>query len=89
MKPEELPPLATAIDGEPNIYVRAALWLYLLTGLRKGELLQAKRADIDWTRGKLRLVDTKAGEEQLATLNAPALAILQSIPEIEDRKSVV
>ena len=81
--PEELPPLATAIDGEPNIYVRAALWLYLLTGLRKGELLQAKRADIDWTRGKLRLVDTKAGEEQLATLNAPALAILQSIPEIE------
>ena len=81
--PEELPPLATAIDGEPSIYVRAALWLYLLTGLRKGELLQAKRADIDWTRGKLRLVDTKAGEEQLATLNAPALAILQSIPELE------
>ena len=87
--PEELPPLAKAIDGEPNIYVRAALWLYLLTGLRKGELLNAKWTDVDWTRGQLRLVDTKADEEQFATLSAPALAILQSIPKMEGNPHIL
>lgn len=80
VKPEELPPLAQAIDSEPNIFVRAAIWLYLLTGARRSELLSARWEDIDWQRGKLRLPDTKSGDEQLVTLNGPALAILQAIP---------
>ncbi len=83
VKPEELPPLAKAIDAEPNIYVRAAIWLYLLTGLRKSELLEARRDDVDWERGQLRLPETKAGEEQGASLSAPALAILQALPRQE------
>jgi integrase len=33
--PEELPRLATVIAQYPNLYVRAALWLYLLTGVRR------------------------------------------------------
>ncbi len=56
--PEELPRLAKAIDAEPNIYVRAVLWLYLLTGARKTELLNARWDDVDWDRGTLRLPDT-------------------------------
>ena len=80
--PLELPALAKAIDGEPNIYARAALWLYLLTGMRKEELTTAKWKDIDWDRGVLRLPETKSGEEQDAVLNAPALAILRSIPRL-------
>ncbi len=83
LKPEELPALARAIDAEPNLYVRAALWLYLLTGVRKTELVTAKWVQVDWERGLLILPDTKAGEEQYAVLNAPALAILQSIPKVE------
>lgn len=39
---DELPELAKAIDQEPNTYIRAALWLYLLTGARKTELLNAR-----------------------------------------------
>ena len=81
--PEELPALAQAIDAEPNIYVRAAIWLLLLSGLRKNELLRGRREDVDWTRGVLRLRETKAGGEQFATLNAPALAILQAVPAVE------
>ena len=81
--PEEVPPLVQAIDEEANVYVRAALWLYLLTGLRKSELLAAKRADIDWNRAQLRLQDTKSGEEQHAALSAPAMMILRAIPKIE------
>ena len=83
LKPEELPALARAIDAEPNLCVRAAMWLYLLTGVRKTELVTAKWAHVDWERGLLVLPDTKAGEEQYAVLNAPALAILQSVPKVE------
>ena len=81
--PEEMPALARAIDAEPNVYVRAAIWLYLLTGVRKSELLASKRRDINWGRRRLRLEDTKSGEEQFVTLSAPALAIMQAIPVSE------
>lgn len=81
---EELPSLAKAIDKEESIYIRSALWLYLLTGLRKEELLKAKREDIDWNRGMLRLPDTKSGDEQWATFSSVALAILRAIP-VQDR----
>jgi integrase len=83
LTPEELPALAAAIDTESNVYVRSALWLYMLSGVRKTELLEARWADIDWTRGMLRLPDTKSGEEQSVALSAPALAILQAIPRME------
>ncbi len=84
VKPEELPALAKAIDQEPSIYVRSAIWLYLLTGLRKTELLCARRdTDIDFSRGVLRLPHTKSGEEQSASLSAPALAIMQATPAME------
>ncbi len=82
--PEELPALARAIDQEPNIYVRSGIWLLLLTGLRKAELLAVRRdEDIDWTRGVLRLPSTKSGEEQSASLSGPALAIMQATPAME------
>ena len=83
VKEEELPVLAAAIDQEPNIYVRSALWLYILSGVRKTELLQAQWSDVDWLRGILRLPETKAGDEQQAALSAPALAILQAVPREE------
>lgn len=44
--PEELPLLAKAINEESNVYGRFGLWLYLLTGLRRDELLKI-RNDID------------------------------------------
>ena len=82
--PEELPALAHAIDQEPNIYVRSGIWLLLLTGLRKAELLAVRRhEDIDWTRGVLRLPETKSGEEQSASLSGPALAIMQATPAMD------
>jgi len=80
---DELPRLAKAIDEEPNIYVRSALWLYLLTGMRKQELLQAKWDDIDWERNELKLEQTKAGRVHYVPLSGPALAILQTIPRQE------
>lgn len=89
LKPEELPALAKAIDAEPNIYIRAVLWLYMLTGARKAELLGAKWEDVDWARGQLRLPETKAGEEQAVSLSAPALAILQALPRQEGNPYII
>jgi integrase len=83
LKPEELKRLAEAIDKERDAYARAAIWLYLLTGLRKQELLTLRRADIDWDRSELRLEDTKAGRPHYLPLSAPALELLRSIPQTE------
>jgi len=81
--PDELPRLAQAIDAEPNEAARFALWLYLLTGARKSELLRAQWADLDWTRSELRIPETKAGRPHYIPLSAPALALLRAIPRVE------
>ena len=79
---EEFPALAQAIDTEPNIYIRSVLWLYLLTGARKNELLQARWDQVDWERCILNLPETKSGEAQIISLSKPAIAILQATPKL-------
>ncbi len=79
----ELPRLAQAINEEPNETARAALWLYMLTGMRKSELLAARWDRLDWDRGELKLDDTKNGRPFYVPLSAPALALLRSMPRIE------
>ncbi len=81
--PEELPRLAQAINEEANHVARDALWLYLLTGCRKTELLVAKWEHINWERAELRLPQTKAGRAHYIPLSAPALALLRSIPQVD------
>lgn len=81
--PEELPRLAQAIDEEPNQTARFALWLYLLTGARKSELLQARWEDVSFERAELRLPDTKAGRTHYIPLSSPALALLREVPRVE------
>lgn len=78
---EELPRLAQAIEAEKNLYARAALWMYLFTGARRSELLNAKWADVDSVREELRLVDTKNGKTHYLPLSKPAVALLESLPK--------
>lgn len=81
--PEELPRLAAAIAQDPNLYVRAAVWLYLLTGVRKTELLKTRWDDVDVVRCQLRLGETKAGRIHYVPLSLPALALLRALPRQE------
>ena len=83
-----MPRLAAAIDAEPSPYVRAAFWLYLLTGMRRQELLKARWADIDFHEGTWRLPETKSGRVHHLPLSARATAILQALPR-EDRNPYV
>ena len=78
--PEELPHLAAAINAEPNESARFGLWLYLLTGARKSELLHARWEDVDEARAELRIADTKAGRTHYIPLSGAALALLRKIP---------
>jgi integrase len=87
--PAELPRLAEAIDHEPNEAARAGLWLYLLTGARKTELLAARWQDVDTARRVLRLPATKAGRPHEIPLSEPALAILHRIPRHDDNPFIL
>jgi integrase len=91
--PDELPRLAAAIDQESNQSARYALWLYLLTGCRRNELLATRWEDVDWTRSELRLTDPKATgtakQPRYVPLSAPALALLRQIPRVEGNPYVL
>jgi integrase len=77
---EELVRLKDAIANEPNLYIRAAIWMFLLTGVRKNELLTAKWTDISFETRSLVLQKTKSGKAHLVLLAPEAIAILQHLP---------
>jgi integrase len=60
----------------------AALRLLLFTGARSGEILTCQWAYLDPAHACLRLPDSKTGAK-LIPLNAPALAVLHSLPRID------
>lgn len=83
VKPDELPHLIKAIDQEKNLYAKAALWLYLLTGVRRSELLHSRWEDIDWEQRELRLPETKAGRVHYVPLSEAALSLLRRLPKVD------
>jgi integrase len=82
VRPEEMPALLAAIAAEPDIYVRAGLLLYLLTGLRKMELMRARWCDLDAARGLLAVGENKASRPFYCSLPEPALRILAELPRL-------
>ena len=87
--PEQVPKLAQALDNEQNSVARDAIWLYLLTGLRKSELLTLRWEDIDFHRNEVRLPDTKAGRRHYLPLSAEAQTILESMPRVVNNPYVL
>lgn len=86
---EEFPKLAEAINAEPNQAVVSAIWLYLLTGLRKEELLTLRWSDINLECKELKLTDTKNGKAHYLPLSIAAINILNQTPRIEDNPYVI
>lgn len=81
--PEELPRLAKAIDAEESPFIRAAMWLLVLTGLRRTELLEARWSNVDFARRELRIPTTKSGRPHIVPLSGQAMAILNGLPRLE------
>src|SRR5882757_6993432 len=66
-----------------------ALWLLLLTGVRRNEILAAKWADIDWDNKTLYIGKTKNGEAVLTPLGRAAIARLKIIPRLHDNPYII
>jgi integrase len=67
--PAEMPRLAAAINDDPNEFAGHALWLLLLTDIRRNEILAAKWADVDWDNKTLFIGKTKNREPVLTPLS--------------------
>jgi integrase len=85
---EELPRLAEEIDKLENVYARNALWMYLLLGVRRSELLSAKWEDIDFERKELRVPKTKSGKSHYVPLSQAAITILENLPKLANNPFV-
>jgi len=88
----EIARLAEALDAEVqesgNPYPPAAIKLLLLTGCRKGEIVNLRSDHVDFERECLRLADSKTGAKAVY-LNAPARALLCELPRIANTSRVV
>lgn len=69
-------------------HAAAAIRLLLFTGARRLEILRLHWSEVDFDRGALHLADSKTGRKTIL-LNAPALAVLASLPRIEGNPFVI
>jgi hypothetical protein len=84
-----MPRLTAAINDDPNEFAGHALWLLLLTGIRRNEILAAKWADVDWDNKTLFIGKTKNGEPVLTPLSRAAIARLKTIPTLKDNPFII
>jgi integrase len=88
----EIARLAAALDAEAqrtgNPYPSAAIKLLLLTGCRRGEIVNLRWEHVDFEHECLRLPDSKTGPK-VVYLNAPARALLGALPRIADNRRVI
>jgi integrase len=69
-------------------YAVGAIRLLLFTGARRQEILNLRWSEVDFDRGALHLPDSKTGRKTIL-LNAPALAVLASMPRVEGNPFVI
>ena len=81
LKRGEFEAFTKAVQEEQNPYVRAVVWLLLLTGARShSELLQLRWNDIDWDGGLITFRRSKTEDELTLPLSGPARRILAELP---------
>jgi integrase len=76
IQPDELPRFFQALQEEHNITARDYIWISLLTGARKSNVLSMKWEDISFARKEWRIPDTKNGEAVTIALSDKAIEIL-------------
>ena len=71
-----------------SVHAVAAMRLVLLTGCRKGEILNLRWDQVDLEAGELRLPETKTGPRTI-TLSAEAATVLSRISRLPDNRFVI
>ena len=79
---EEMGRVITAIEGQDDPHVRAALLMLIITGARLSEVLGARWEDIDLNAATWRIPTPKSGYPQVMPLHANAVALLEALPRI-------
>lgn len=76
---DELPRIIKAINAR-DVFIQGLIWLYLLTGLRKTELLSLKWGDVDLENARIRIGMTKNGKPHYLPLASVSVRKLESLP---------
>jgi integrase len=88
----EIARLAEALDAEEqrtsNPFPSAAIKLLLLTGCRRGEIINLRWDQVDFEHECLRLPDSKTGAK-VVYLNSPARELLQKLPHMVENPRVI
>lgn len=79
LRPDELPRFFTALQNETNEVARNYIWMLLLTGARKTNVLAMRWDEIDFELQMWRIPDTKNGEPVNIPLTRLAMQLLTSI----------
>jgi len=82
---EEMQRLIAALIRSKTWYLRLLVLLALETGMRRGELLQAKWTDLDPLRRLLVIRETKNGDDRTIPLSSAALAVLNTLARVNER----
>jgi len=81
LEPPEIARLLAACDATRHPWLPLIVRLLLLTGARKGEVLNARWRDIDPARGVLTVPVSKSGRARRIVLGAAALELLDQIAD--------
>jgi integrase len=79
---DEMPRLLVCIAKEKNYYAATAVWLYLLTGLRKMEVLTLRWENVDFNAEQLTVPTTKNGDPMVVPFSEALLAAMQAIKRV-------
>lgn len=79
---DEVRLLAAEIDKEPNLFVKSAIWGYLLTGARKSSLLRMRWSHIDFTGKRVTIPETKKGRAFVMPLTSHLEELLKRLPRL-------
>jgi len=71
-----------AISENPHLY--PILLTALETGMRRGEIMKLRRADLDMKTGRIYIPDTKIGEPRHAPVSSRLMVVLSRIPSHPD-----
>jgi len=92
LSPEELKELGKVLAKEEHktehIWVVAAIRLLILTGCRKGEVLNLKWSHVDLERCVLRLPDSKTGAK-IVPIGQPVIDLLEKLPRLAGSEYVL
>ena len=84
LQADEFPRFIAALNTEPNPTIRDYIWLSLLTGARKANVLSMQWSEISLAEGVWRIPMTKNGTPQNIHLPKPATALLKKRRKILD-----